>query len=51
MVMRSEGWLEGGDRKLRTRKAKAEVRVDWKMLLTVIREFEDPTQEMPVLMF
>jgi hypothetical protein len=51
MVIKSEGWLEGGDKKLSTPKAKAALMSPWKMLLTVIRVPDEPTQVMPVLMF
>ena len=49
--MLSEGWLEGGERKLLTPKANAEETVVWKRLLAVMRVLLEPTQEMPVLVF
>jgi hypothetical protein len=51
MVIWSEGWFEGGERKLLTLIAKAVDVVAGKMLLIVMRVFDDPTQEIPVFVF
>ena len=51
IVMRSEAWSEGGERKELTPIAK-EVEVEArKILLIVIRVLEDPTHKIPLLMF
>jgi hypothetical protein len=49
--MLSEGWLEGGERKFLTPKANVVETVVWKRLEAVMRVFNDPTQEMPLLVF
>lgn len=49
--MASEGWLEGGERKLLTPKAKLLLTVVWNRLLTVMSVLLEPTQEIPVLTF
>ena len=51
MVIRSEGWFEGGERKELTPIAKEELTLVWNMLLIVIRVFDDPTQDIPVFVF
>jgi hypothetical protein len=51
MVIESEGWIEGGDRKLPTPKEKAEETVVENMLEAVMRVPPEPTQEITELMF
>ena len=50
-MIESEGWLDGGDRKLVIPKAKAAETVPVKIFVTSMRTLDAPAQENPLLKF